>query len=111
MPKIPQPRRVALMLELKWPYKRHVGVFAGTQRYAQQQGWDSIIDEYVAENLPAVCTKITRNGNPLPLVAQARIPEQAQPDQEITFPMGSATGEANSCPGASRSSRRAPGII
>mgnify|MGYP002623266375 FL=1 len=45
--------RVALTLQLKWPYKRHAAVFAGTQQYAQEQGWESIIDEYAADNLPA----------------------------------------------------------
>jgi LacI family transcriptional regulator len=51
------PRRVAFMLDLEWPYKRHTGIFAGTQRYAQEQGWESTIDEYVAENLPERRTK------------------------------------------------------
>ena len=50
-------RRVAFMLDLEWPYKRHTGIFAGTQRYAQEQGWESTIDEYVAESLPARRTK------------------------------------------------------
>jgi len=31
-------RRVAVVLELDWPYKRHHGVFAGTQQYARQCG-------------------------------------------------------------------------
>lgn len=44
-------RRVALMLDLEWPYKRHASVFAGTQRYAEEQGWDSIIDEYAYDTL------------------------------------------------------------
>ena len=50
-------RRVAFMLDLEWPYKRHTGIFAGAQRYAQEQGWESIIDEYVAESLPTRRTK------------------------------------------------------
>lgn len=54
---MPQPRRVAIQLDLEWPYKRHAALFAGTQQYARQQGWDSIIDEFVAENLPARRTK------------------------------------------------------
>ena len=41
------------MLEMKWPYKRHVGVFAGTQSYAEERGWDSIIDEHAGDTLPA----------------------------------------------------------
>jgi LacI family transcriptional regulator len=38
--------RIAIMLDLQWPYKRHSDIFAGTQRYAQSQGWTSIIDEF-----------------------------------------------------------------
>lgn len=38
--------RVALMLDLQWPYKRHAEVFAGIQRYAEERGWVSIIDEF-----------------------------------------------------------------
>ena len=31
-------RRVAVLLKRDWPYKRHPGVFAGTQQYARQCG-------------------------------------------------------------------------
>lgn len=55
---MPRPRRVALMLGLQWPYKRHADTFAGTQRYALEKDWESIIDEYVAENLPTRRTKV-----------------------------------------------------
>ncbi|WP_425613664.1 substrate-binding domain-containing protein [Anatilimnocola sp. NA78] len=48
---MPKTRRVAIMLDLRWPLKRHASIFAGTQRYADEQGWESIIDEYVAEHL------------------------------------------------------------
>lgn len=48
---MPKPRRVAVMLDLDWPYKRHTGVFAGAQQYAQERGWYSIIDEYVDDTL------------------------------------------------------------
>ena len=51
------PRRVAFMLDLQWNYKYHIGVFAGAQRYAQEQDWESTIDEYVAEDLPSRRTK------------------------------------------------------
>ena len=50
-------RRVALNLDLELPYKRHAALFAGTQQYARQKGWESIIDEFVAENLPERSTK------------------------------------------------------
>ena len=49
-----KPRRVAIMLDLTWPYKRHADVFAGTQRYANEHGWISIIDEFAYDTL-AVC--------------------------------------------------------
>ena len=49
---MPKTRRVAVMLELDWPYKRHAGIFAGAQQYAQEQGWVSIIDEYADDTLP-----------------------------------------------------------
>lgn len=48
---MPPIRRVALMLDLRWPLKRHASIFAGTQRYADEQGWESIIDEFVYEHL------------------------------------------------------------
>jgi len=48
------------MLDLEWPYKRHAGIFAGTQWYAQEQGWESTIDEFVDDTLPA------RRAKPVP---------------------------------------------
>lgn len=39
-------RRVGIMLELMWPYRRHLDVFAGTQRFARDAGdWVCEIDE------------------------------------------------------------------
>lgn len=52
-----QPRRVALMLDLRWPLKRHAHVFAGTQRYADEHGWESLIDEYADEHLAEATAK------------------------------------------------------
>lgn len=52
-----KPWRVALMLDLEWPYKRHASIFAGTQRYAEEQGWHSIIDEFAHDTLPTRRTK------------------------------------------------------
>ena len=53
-------RRVALMLELSWAYKRHVAMFAGTQQYAEEHGWESTIDEFADDTLPARRTKSVR---------------------------------------------------
>ena len=48
------------MLDLESLYKRHASVFAGAMRYALEQSWDSIIDEYVDDTLP------TQVGKPIP---------------------------------------------
>lgn len=53
-------RRVALVLELNWAYKRHASVYAGTQQYFDEQGWESVIDEYALDALP------TRRGTASP---------------------------------------------
>lgn len=36
-------RRVAISLDLKWGYKRHLEVYAGCQKYADEAGWDCSI--------------------------------------------------------------------
>lgn len=36
-------RRVAISLDLKWGYKRHLEVFAGCQKYGDEKGWDCSI--------------------------------------------------------------------
>ena len=54
------PKRVAIMLDLQWPYKRHASTFAGTQQFAKEHGWHSIIDEFAHDTLPA------RPGHPVP---------------------------------------------
>jgi LacI family transcriptional regulator len=56
----PKSRHVAVMLDLEWPYKRHTALYAGTQKYGQEQGWEMIIDEYADDTLPA------RRGRPIP---------------------------------------------
>ena len=52
-----KPRRVALMLDLQWPFKRHAGIFAGTQQYAEEQAWHSIIDEFAHDTLASPRSK------------------------------------------------------
>ena len=54
------PKRVAIMLDLQWPYKRHASTFAGTQQFAKEHGWHSIIDEFAHDTLP------TRRGKQIP---------------------------------------------
>jgi LacI family transcriptional regulator len=54
---MPKPRRIAMMLELDWPYKRHAAVFAGAQQYVQERDWECIIDEYADDTLATHRTK------------------------------------------------------
>ena len=42
-----QTRRIALLLDLGWPFEWHYGTFVGVQRYAVEQGWETIIDEHI----------------------------------------------------------------
>lgn len=50
-------RYVAVRLELEWSYRRHTATFAGAAQYAEEQGWELIIDEYAEESLPGNCSK------------------------------------------------------
>lgn len=45
--------RIALALDLQWPQKRHTATFAGVQRYAGEHGWETVIDDYAANELAA----------------------------------------------------------
>lgn len=40
-----RPLRIALKLELGWPFEWHQRIFVGAQRYAEERGWETIIDE------------------------------------------------------------------
>jgi len=44
-------KRVAIMLELHWPQKRHSAIFAGTQQYALAHAWHTVIDEFADDSL------------------------------------------------------------
>lgn len=44
-------RRVAVALSLEWSYKRHTAIFAGSQQYALEQEWQTILDEYAEDTL------------------------------------------------------------
>lgn len=45
-------RHIGLALELSWPLRRHLDVFAGTQKYGSEApGWTFEIDEFVHERL------------------------------------------------------------
>jgi LacI family transcriptional regulator len=41
--------RIAVMFQLEWPHKRHADIFAGAQEYADERGWETVIDEFVGQ--------------------------------------------------------------
>lgn len=43
---MPKKVRIAIVIDLDWPVKRHQAVFAGTQSYAQERGWQCSIWPY-----------------------------------------------------------------
>ncbi|MFT5527459.1 MAG: LacI family transcriptional regulator, partial [Pirellulaceae bacterium] len=51
------PPRIAVMLDLETGYWRHTSMYVGLQNYAQDQGWETTIDEYADDTLPARRTK------------------------------------------------------
>ena len=56
-------RRVAVAVDLQWPYKRHHEVFAGAHRYAQEQGgWKFIPDLYAELTLESKRSKAAYDG-------------------------------------------------
>ncbi len=44
-------RRVAISLELEWAYKRHLEVYAGCQRFADEAGWQCTINPAIERML------------------------------------------------------------
>ncbi len=76
-------RRVGIILELIWPYRRHLDVFAGTQRFAAEAGnWECEIDEFHSDALRQPKSQlerydgiIARASEPLAkLAARAKVP-------------------------------------
>jgi len=51
---MPAFRRVAIMIDLEWPLRHHLDIFAGTQRYAKERGdWECVVDPHAAQHLHA----------------------------------------------------------
>lgn len=52
---MPTPPRVALLLELELPFRRHTEIYAGVQRFAREHGWETVVDEYADDTLGRSC--------------------------------------------------------
>jgi formylglycine-generating enzyme required for sulfatase activity len=52
-------------------------------------------DTLLADDVPAVCSQVTMEGNPRPLVPQSRVPAEGT---EIVFSMGSTSGDPDEAP-------------
>ncbi|MBI1373126.1 MAG: helix-turn-helix domain-containing protein [Phycisphaera sp.] len=47
-------RRIAVMMDIDKPYKRHTETFTGIHKYAEERGgWRLIVDDWADRNLPA----------------------------------------------------------
>lgn len=62
-------RRVALVLDIQWPYKRHSEIFAGVHRYAAERGWVTILDEFAHDTLRRSATAPRYDG----IIARANL--------------------------------------
>lgn len=45
-----RPPRVAVQMDLQWPYKRHTEIYQGIQAYADEHGWTLVLDDFVARH-------------------------------------------------------------
>lgn len=48
---MPAPRRIGLAVEFHLLYKHHSELLAGIQRYADEQGWLTVIDDWIQDTL------------------------------------------------------------
>ncbi len=44
-------RSVGLSIDFHLPYKHHAGIFSGVQRYADERGWLTTFDDWIADTL------------------------------------------------------------
>ena len=65
-----RPRRVAISLEMDWGFKRHLEVYAGCQRYANEAGWDCRIHPAVDKVLKRSAGESSFDG----ILARATLP-------------------------------------
>lgn len=65
-----KPRRVAISLELDWGHKRHLEVYAGCQKYADEAGWHCTINPAVDRTLKSGASQISYDG----IIARATKP-------------------------------------
>ncbi len=63
-------RRVAISLEMDWGFKRHLEVYAGCQRFADEAGWDCRIHPFVETVLGRAGESATFDG----VIARATVP-------------------------------------
>lgn len=77
-------RRVALMLDLQWPYKRHSDVFSGAQQYASEQGWTTVVDEFADARLAKM---LDRDECPYDGVIARATPLLAEAAKRLSLPL------------------------
>lgn len=45
-----RPPRIAVQMDLQWPYKRHAEIYQGIQAYADEHGWTLVLDDFIARH-------------------------------------------------------------
>jgi len=60
--KVDKPRRVAISLDLDWGFKRHLEVYAGCQKYADEAGWMCLINPAADRILSRATSEIPYDG-------------------------------------------------
>ena len=65
-------RRVAIGIDLEWPFKHHVGVVSGIMEYARERGWDCVLAPFPGGTFDGLIGRVTREM--AAFVRRARIP-------------------------------------
>ena len=67
-----QLRRVAIGIDLEWPFKHHVGVVSGIMQHARGRGWDCVLAPFPAGTFDGLIGRVTREM--AAFVRRSRIP-------------------------------------
>ena len=57
-----RPKRVAICVDIAWPIRRELEIFAGCQRYANQMGWKCSVEPAIEQQLVAGGAQVPYDG-------------------------------------------------
>ena len=67
-----RPSRVAIGIDLEWPFKHHVGIVSGIMQHARERGWDCVLAPFPGGPVDGLIGRVTREM--AAFVRKARIP-------------------------------------